>query len=65
MMVTMSGRGPEDRPPRLPLLSDRGLLILLAAVLIGLAASSSPRWTVAVSVAIGAAGVLVTLLRDR
>jgi hypothetical protein len=66
MMVTTSGdRLAGRRRQRLPLLSDRGLLILMAAMLIGVAASTSTRWTIGVSVAIGAAGVLVTLLRDQ
>lgn len=66
MMGAMPGDKPEGRRRRRPpLVSDRGLLILMAAVLVGVAASTSTRWTIGVSVAIGAAGLLVTLLRDQ
>ena len=51
-------------PSRPPLITDRALLIVLAAGLIGLAATRSWAWTVGLSVSIAAAGLLRRFLDE-
>jgi len=64
-MVSMPTGGAGDQPPKPPLLSDRGLLVLVAAALIGLAAARSAEWMVGLTVTLAAAGLLKALLSDQ